>query len=66
MNKKNLHDIVRKELIEEIIKEIKKRDLLDYIGLCYSVKDIEEGKGIPLGEWLHKLKDVKTGQGVIK
>ena len=44
-----------KEFIKRIKKELHKRDLDNYIGLCYSIKDIEDGKGIVLSKWIDKL-----------
>lgn len=50
----------RQEAIKEVIIEIKKRDLTEYMGLCFSIKDINNGLGLPLLTWLEKLKEKRT------
>jgi hypothetical protein len=44
-----------KEFIRLLKNEIHKRDLDNYMGLCYTVIDIDSGKGIVLSDWIDKL-----------
>jgi|WetSurSiteA1Bulk_404760.scaffolds.fasta_scaffold162947_2 hypothetical protein len=49
----------RKEILEEVKKEIIKRGLENYMGFCYSIEDINKGIGITLLKWLEKLGEKK-------
>ena len=53
-------------LKKRLKEEIYKRDLNNFMGYCYSIQDINEGKGIILSLWIDKLFNEEIGKRLLE